>query len=384
MNIYLVGGAVRDKLMGYAPNDLDYVVTDVSAEEMIEQGFQRVGNSFSVFLHPETKAEYALPRGQNLTEDLFCRDLTINAMAMDSSGKLIDPFHGSKDLQNKVLRHVSDAFTEDPLRVLRLFRFKTLYPDFTIAPETIELTKTVVKSESYKSLDAERVFKELRTVLNAKKPSIFFDGLKASEGLDPFFTELKQLIDVPQNPLYHPEGDCWNHTMLVLDAAAKLTNNILVRYAALVHDLGKGITPKEILPKHIGHESTGIKLVQDFSKKIKVPNDWIEAAIIVTKFHLKVHRLQEMKPSTIVRMFYEMDAFRKPQLVDILALACQADELGKMKAATKAESDLIKCFEAIKEVSIKDVSPDLKGRDIKEAIMAKRVKIVAGLDLFHS
>lgn len=374
METYLVGGAVRDKLMGITPRDSDHVIIGATSEELKQLGYQEVGKSFNVFLHPETKEEYALPRGEDLVEDLSHRDLTINAMAMNEHGALVDPFHGSRDIEEKTLRHVSSHFADDLLRVYRIMRFKAQFPDFTIAPETQALLKDLVKTSEFKNVDPERVFLEMRKALGTPKPSLFFEGLKDMGALTPLFSELEALIDVPQNPVYHPEGDAWTHTMLVLDQGAKVTYELPVRYSCLVHDLGKGITPKKILPKHIGHEESGLKLVKDFGKRFRIPNEWLEASMVVTKFHLKVHRLKEMKASTIVRMFYEMDAFRKPHLVNILAQAAEADEMGKLKDKGEAESDLEAYFSIVRDVSSKDVVIQKQGKEVGEAIREERIR----------
>jgi len=271
---------------------------------------------------------------------------------------------------------VSGAVSEDPFRVYRVLRFKARYPSFSIAPETLALMKGIILSPEFKLIDPERMIKELKIVLSLPNPSIFFEGLKDIGGLFHFLQELEALIGVTQSPQYHPEGDAWTHTMLVLDKAALLTEDVLVRYAALVHDLGKGITPKEMLPRHIGHEDSGVKLVQKLSSRILAPNEWTEAAVVVTRFHLRVHRILEMKASSIIRMFYEMDAFRKPNLVKILSLATEADEMGKLKSAAPVSKYLEFCFDSVKEVSFKDIRPGLEGKAIGEAIQAERVRVL--------
>jgi tRNA nucleotidyltransferase (CCA-adding enzyme) len=376
MKIYAVGGAVRDKILGLKPKDFDYLIFDSSPEEMIRHGFFQVGISFPIFIHPKTKHEYAFPRGSTLEEDLSRRDLTINSMALDENENLIDPHGGAKDLENKILRHTSSAFAEDPFRVYRLFRFQARFPHFTVAPETLDLARGIVKTSEFKDLSPERLIKELGIVLSLPKPSIFFEGLKSIGALSVFFPELEALIDVPQSEKYHPEGDAWIHTMMVLDCASDLSSDLLVRYAALVHDLGKGITPKEILPRHLGHETSGMELVEEMGERISAPNDWTEAALVVTRFHLRVHRLEEMKASSIVRMFYEMDAFRKPHLVEILSLACKADEMGKLKDQGAAADLLSLYFGSIKNISFKDLKPGLEGKAIGEEIRAERVRVL--------
>ena len=285
-------------------------------------------------------------------------------------------YGGAQDLENKIIRHVSDAFKDDPFRVYRVMRFKARFPNFNIAPETIDLMKEIINTSSFKSISPDRIIKELRVVLSLPKPSLFFEGLKDLKALYCFFPELEKLINVPQSLKYHPEGDAWTHTMLVLDQAASLTDNILVRYSCLVHDLGKGITPIEELPRHIDHEKTGIKLVEELSQRILAPNDWVEAAIVVTKFHLKIHRILEMKASSIIRMFYEMDAFRKPHLIHILSVACQADEMGKLKTFSPESTYLENYFNLVKDVSINDINEGMIGKDIGEAIRQKRINLL--------
>lgn len=372
MKFFLVGGAVRDKLMGVDPKDRDYVVVNGSAEELKKLGLDEVGQKFPIFIHPKTRDEYALARKETLEEDLSHRDLTMNAIAESRDGKLIDPFGGINDIQNKIIRHVVPGFAEDPLRVFRVARFATKYADFTIAPETIELMKEVVQTPEFLQIAPERVFNELKLALSYEQPSRFFKVLKEVGGLRHFFEEIAQLIDVPQNEKYHPEGDAFIHTMLVLDHASILSVDLKVRFSALVHDLGKGATPKKTLPKHIGHEARGIDLVKRISRRLLIPNDWLELALIVTKQHLKVHRLQEMKASTIVDMFYEMDAFRKPYLVNQLALACNADNLGKLRKDYPQGNLLKEYFEVIK------VSPhfpsQLQGRAIADEIRLQRIQ----------
>lgn len=398
MKIYLVGGAVRDKLLGMDSKDKDYVVVGSSRDEMLQAGFEEVGKAFPVFLHPENKCEYALARKEKknynsstnphcnfdfevkdvtLEEDLWRRDLTINAIAAETDNSnldsIIDPYGGVEDLINKVLRHVSDAFIEDPLRVLRVARFAAKLPDFKIAEETLELMKDIVKSEEFKSLSEERVLIEMMKALETEKPSIFFEVLKDIDGLKYFFPELHNLIDVPQNPTYHPEGDCWVHTMLVLDKASEF-KDMRITFAALAHDLGKGITPEEILPAHHNHEEEGVPLVEEFCKRLKVPNNLRDCAKIVTRYHLKVHRIKEMTPNSIVKMFYNMDAFRNEHYIPVLARACEADDFGKLKGKVDQGILLEKYFDVVKDVSFKDIRQDLKGEAIGNEIRAERVR----------
>lgn len=379
MKIFQVGGAVRDSLLGVPPKDRDWIIVDTTESELLEKGFQKVGLGFPVFLHPITREEHVLLEDGDLRRDLERRDLTINAMAIDESGALLDYFGGQNDLQQKILRHTSASFEEDPLRVLRVARFRARYPEFSIAPETMSLMRQIAGSIGYQAILSERIFTELRLALKSARPSVFFEVLKSVNALKPHFKELNDLIDVPQRALYHPEGDCWTHTMLVLDQAATLTEDLPTRFAALVHDLGKGVTPKKILPKHIAHEENGLPLVKDFSSRLRVPNDWLESALVVTKFHLRVHRLREMKASTIVRMFYEMDAFRKPHLVEILALACEADNLGKLRPTYEEGALLRRFFKAAQVVRAGDLVSVFGGAKLGEAIREERIKAVKSL-----
>lgn len=379
MKVYLVGGAVRDKLRGQEPRDKDYVVVGADAQEMIEKGYQKVGQSFEVFLHPKTREEYALSRGKTILDDLKSRDLTINAMAIDENDEIVDPYGGRKDLEQKILRHVSEKFIDDPLRVFRVARFQTYYPDFKIAVETLSLMRKVVKTKVFSETSSERIFHEMKFSLNSTKPSLFFEVLRNVDGLKLFFPELEKLIGVPQVEKYHPEGDCWTHTMLALDYSSKITHDVIIRFCVLVHDLGKGLTPKDILPKHIGHEKRGVDLVKKFCQRLRIPKKWEEASIVVTEFHLKLHRIMEMNPKSIVRMFYEMDAFRKPDLIKILTQACEADEMGKFNEEYSQGKVFGEYFNLVRGVSAKDVKKDLKGKALGCEIRSERVRRLQSL-----
>jgi tRNA nucleotidyltransferase (CCA-adding enzyme) len=401
--IYLVGGAVRDLLLGRKPNDRDYVLVGYTEKEMLDEGYKRVGNSFPVFLHPVMGDEYALARREKkvvgedshtafecetqdvtLEEDLQRRDLTINALAiprpkMDQGfvkELVIDPYDGLDDIKNKVLRHVSPAFAEDPLRVLRVAKFAARFPDFTIAPETIELMKALVNTNGFKELSTERVYKEMSAALKYETPSIFFNVLKEVGGLEHFFPEIHKLIDVPQRPEYHPEGDCYIHTMLVLDHAAKVDSKYRdeIVFAALLHDLGKGITPVELLPAHHDHEHSGVPLVEKFCERFLVSRQLKSAALTVTRHHLRVHRISEANPKSAVRMFYEINAFRAPHLIEILARACECDDLGKNMKEVLQGKLLEEYFNHVKDVGVLDVRPRLVGKAVGEKIREIRVK----------
>tara|TARA_R110002049_G_scaffold22524_4_gene80636 strand:- start:167 stop:1393 length:1227 start_codon:yes stop_codon:yes gene_type:complete len=346
MKTYLVGGAVRDKLLGLTIKDRDWVVVGSSPEEMIAQGFQPVGKDFPVFLHPKTHEEYALARTERKTapgykgfvvhaapdvtleEDLARRDLTINAIAQAEDGSLIDPFHGQRDIQNKILRHVSPAFVEDPVRVLRIARFAARF-GFSIADETLILIKNMVSAKELDHLVPERVWQELEKALAATQPSLFFMALREAGALKSLFPEVDNLFGVPQVPKWHPEIDTGVHVMMVIDQAAKLTDDIAVRFAALCHDLGKATTPADILPQHNGHEARSIKLTQTLCQRIRVPKDIETLALKVAEYHTHVHLLFELRPATILQVIEALDAFRRPERFEQYLLAGEADFRGR-------------------------------------------------------
>jgi tRNA nucleotidyltransferase (CCA-adding enzyme) len=349
MKIYLVGGAVRDKLLGLPVQDRDHVVVGGTPDEMVAQGFKPVGADFPVFLHPVTKEEYALARTERksghgykgfkvyaapdvtLEDDLKRRDLTINAMAEDEQGKLVDPFGGAEDLRNGVLRHVSDAFAEDPVRILRVARFAARYAKwgFHVAHGTNQLMHRMVESGEADHLVAERVWTELERALGEDKPSRFFEVLRGCGALARLFPEIDALFGVPQPEQHHPEVDTGVHVMLVLDAAAKLSPDTRVRFAALMHDLGKGNTPREEWPQHIGHEERGTELVKNFCQRFRVPNEHRDLALIAARFHAHCHKIAELRPATVVDTLESMDAFRRPERVDLFVTACEADFRGR-------------------------------------------------------
>ena len=349
MNIYLVGGAVRDKLLGLPVQDRDHVVVGGTPDEMVAQGFKPVGADFPVFLHPVTKEEYALARTERksghgykgfkvyaapdvtLEDDLKRRDLTINAMAEDEQGELVDPFGGAEDLRNGVLRHVSPAFAEDPVRILRVARFAARYAKwgFHVAHGTNQLMRQMAESGEVDHLVAERVWTELDRALGEDKPSRFFEVLRGCGALARLFPEIDALFGVPQPEKHHPEVDTGVHIMLVLDAAAKLSSDTRVRFAALMHDLGKGNTPKQEWPQHIGHEERGVELVKNFCQRFRVPNEHRDLALIAARFHAHCHKIAELRPATVVDTLEAMDAFRRPERVDLFVTACEADFRGR-------------------------------------------------------
>ena len=350
MEIYLVGGAVRDKLMGFTPTERDWVVVGARPQDLESQGYKQVGKDFPVFLHPQTHEEYALARTERKTrpgykgfsvhaspevtllEDLQRRDLTINAIAEDEHGRLIDPFGGVQDIENKILRHVSPAFTEDPVRILRLARFAARFAHlgFTVAPETNELMKQMVANGEVDALVPERVWKEMERALAMPAPQRFFETLRACGALAKLFPELEALYGVPQPEQYHPEVDTGVHTMMVLEQATALSSDTQVRFAALVHDLGKGITPKEQWPKHLEHEEKGVPLVENLCNRYRLPNDYRALAVHVARYHLHYHKALELRPNSILKLLQNIDALRKPQRFEQFLLACEADARGRL------------------------------------------------------
>lgn len=349
MKVYLVGGAVRDKLLNYPSQEMDWVVVGARPEELEAQGYLPVGKDFPVFLHPETKEEYALARTERkvgpgyagfefhaspdvtLEQDLLRRDLTINAMAMDEHGQLIDPYGGLQDLEAKVLRHVSDAFREDPVRVLRVARFAARYHHlgFRVAPETMMLMREMVDSGEVDYLVAERVWREMQQALSEDNPEIFFQVLRECGALQRILPEIDNLFGVPQPARYHPEIDTGLHTMLSLQQAVKLSDKVRVRFAVLVHDLGKAATPKHVLPQHIGHEERGVPLIKGLCERIAVPNDCRDLALLVSKYHTHCHRAKELRPATVLRTLEALDAFRRPERFEEFLLCCEADARGR-------------------------------------------------------
>ncbi|MDP3818430.1 MAG: multifunctional CCA addition/repair protein [Methylotenera sp.] len=398
MQIYLVGGAVRDELLGLAVKDKDYVVVGSTPEEMESAGFKRVGKDFPVFLHPQTHDEYALARTERKTargykgftvdasvdvtleEDLARRDLTINAIAKDSVGKLIDPYKGLADIQSKTLRHVSDAFAEDPVRILRAARLSARFSDFSVAPETNQLMQKMVDAGEVDALVAERVWQELAKGLMEEKPSRMFDVLRACGALQKILPELDKLWGVPQPPQHHPEIDTGVHVMMVIDYAAKQNFSLAVRFSALMHDLGKGETPFEVLPRHIGHEERSMRLLKDICKRLRVPNDCKELAQIVAKFHGKLHQSLQMRPSTLLDFLIELDAIRQPARFKEFIKACEADSRGRAgfeNSTTPAADLMIKVLEAASSIDAGLVASEFtEPEKIKKAVFEARLKAV--------
>jgi len=394
---YLVGGAVRDKLLNIKSYDQDYVVVGSSVEEMLSLGFAQVGKDFPVFLHPKTKEEYALARTEKkvgagytgftcnasklvtIEEDLLRRDLTINAMALATNGKLIDPYQGQKDLENRVFRHVSDAFIEDPLRVLRVARFAARYHSygFSIAEETMALMSKIAQGNELLALSSERIFTELNKSLLEAHPEIFFETLRACGALKKLLPELDILWGIPNPALWHPEICSGIHTMMVLQQAVKLSNKPEVRFAALCHDVGKGLTPKSDWPSHRGHEKSGLPILKKMCERIKAPNTYQNLAFKVCEYHLHSHKAFELKPSTILKVFNALDVWRKPEQFSDFVIACTADMRGRTGFETKEypQADYLQqCLDAANTVTAKMfVEQGLKGKEIKEAIEKERL-----------
>lgn len=395
MQVYIVGGAVRDELLGLPVKDQDYVVVGSTAEQMIAAGYKPVGKDFPVFLHPNTHEEYALARTERKTaagykgftvhaspevtleEDLARRDLTINSMAKsvstesaDKNGQIIDPFNGLADIQSKTLRHVSDAFAEDPVRILRIARFAARFADFTVAPETNKLMQQMVAAGEVDALVPERVWQELAKGLMEQKPSRMFEVLRDCGALQKILPELDRLWGVPQPPQHHPEIDTGVHVMMVIDYAAKQNFNLPVRFAALMHDLGKGTTPADVLPRHIGHEIRSVDLLKDVCKRLRVPNDCKELAHIVAKFHGKLHQASKMRSETLLEFLMELDAIRQPARFADFLKACEADSRGRtgLESCDLPEAELLKF--ALKKVLSIDAGEIAKSIESPEKIKA--------------
>jgi tRNA nucleotidyltransferase (CCA-adding enzyme) len=401
MLTYVVGGAVRDELLGLPGQDKDHVVVGATPEQMTQLGYKPVGKDFPVFLHPQTHEEYALARTERKTakgykgfqvfaspevtleEDLARRDLTINAIARDEQGNLIDPFNGIADIHHKTLRHVSEAFAEDPVRILRAARFSAKFTEFSIAPETMALMKAMVLDGEVDALVAERVWQELAKGLMEKQPSRMFEVLRTCGALQKIFPELDRLWGVPQPAQHHPEIDTGVHVMLVVDYAAKQGFSLPVRFAALTHDLGKGTTPAHILPKHIAHEERSVSLLKDVCKRLRVPNDCKELAHIVAKFHGKLHQAMQMKPETLLKFLMELDAIRQPARFKEFLKACEADTRGRTgleHSPTPAADRMLKVLEAAMTVDAGKVAQSLTGTEqIKAAVFEARLDAVKNL-----
>jgi tRNA nucleotidyltransferase (CCA-adding enzyme) len=371
MEIYAVGGAVRDALLGLEVHDCDWVVVGASPEELLALGYLPVGKDFPVFLHPNTRQEYALARTERKTalgykgfqfhyapdttleEDLRRRDLTINAIARAADGRLIDPYGGQADLHAKSFRHVSDAFAQDPVRILRVARFAARFTDFTVAPSTNALMQSMVQAGEVDALVAERVWQELARGLNAEKPSRMFDVLRNCSALERLLPELNRLWGVPQPAEHHPEIDTGVHVMMVLDYAAAQGYSLGVRFACLMHDLGKGTTASELLPRHLGHEGRSVQLLEQICQRLRVPKDIAELAQVVAREHGNVHRSLTLNAAAILRLLERCDALRKPERFEQALQACECDargRLGKQHEAYPQKARLLSCLQAARNV----------------------------------
>lgn len=403
MQVYLVGGAVRDQLLHIDIYDKDWVVVGSSPEQMLATGFTPVGKDFPVFLHPKTKQEYALARTERKTgagytgfacyyapdvtleEDLARRDLTINAIAQDNAGKLIDPYGGQRDLHNRLLRHVSDAFIEDPLRVLRVARFaaKFAHLGFTIADETMELMKQITQSGELQHLTAERVWQEWQKSLATQHPEIFISALRQCGALKVVLPELDLLFGVPQPEKWHPEIDTGVHTLMVAAQAAKISSSIAVRFAAQVHDLGKGVTPKSEWPSHKMHCHTGINIIKALCDRVRIPNECKELALLVCEQHSNIHRAAELKPSTKLKILDKLDAWRKPERLQDVLLCCQADHAGRLgcEETPYPQRDIfLKAYQGALSIDVQQVIRDgFQGKAIKEELDKRRIAAISAV-----
>lgn len=401
IQVYLVGGAVRDQLLHLPVKDRDWVVVGATPDDLLAQGYQQVGREFPVFLNPKTKEEYALARTERkagsgytgficefspnitLQEDLLRRDLTINAIAQDVEGNLHDFYGGIEDLNQRILRHVSPAFVEDPLRVLRVARFAARYHSlgFTIAPETLRLMKQLTKQGELAHLTAERVWLETEKALLEKNPEIYFHTLRQVGALKVLFPELEALIGVPNPAKYHPEIDSFIHTMLVLQQAVLLTENTnyhksAVRFAAICHDLGKARTPKEILPHHYGHEKAGLEPTRKLCKRFKLPSTIQEFAELCCEYHTLVHKAFELRPETVIKLFNRLDVWRKPRRFEELLLVCLADSRGRTgftQVEYPQKDYLWQLYEAALAVDVKQVIADgFEKQGIRDELTKRR------------
>ncbi len=396
MKIYLVGGAVRDQLLEYPVKEKDWVVVGATVDEMLALNYQQVGKDFPVFLHPQTKDEHALARTERntapgykgfevhasadvtLEDDLIRRDLTINAIAQDEAGNIIDPYNGQADLKAKLLRHVSPAFSEDPVRILRVARFAARYAHlgFKVAEETSALMQKMVADGEVNALVAERVWQEFYKALGERNPEVFIETLKKCDALKIILPEIDALFGVPQPEQHHPEIDTGIHTLMVLQQSARLSPDPATRFAALCHDLGKALTPKENWPSHHGHEAKGKKPVRELCQRLRIPNDFKDLALITAEFHLHVHRAFEIKKTTLLTTIEKLDGMRKPQRYEAFLIACTADIRGRTGYENHPYPqadyyrDALKIIKSINIQALKDAG--LQGREMADAINKAR------------
>ena len=399
MQVYLVGGAVRDEQLGIPVSERDWCVVGATPDEMTDLGYRQVGKDFPVFLHPDSKEEYALARTERKTaagyhgfefdtapdvsieDDLGRRDLTINAIAKDLQGNIVDPFNGVGDIENRVLRHVSEAFVEDPVRVLRVARFAARFSalGFRVAPETMRLMRSMVDDGEVDALVQDRVWKETERALAGEKSRVYFEVLRECGALRILFPEVDALFGIPQPEKWHPEIDTGLHVMMVLDQAEKLSPDLEVRFAALVHDLGKATTDKRKLPSHPGHEKRGVKLIRSLSKRMPVPKSCRDLGILVAEFHTHCHRAFDLRASTILRVLESSDAFRRPERFEQMLLACEADARGRkgLEERDYAQADLFRgAFNAARAVDAGAIAASHEGDEIAGAIRRSRLEAI--------
>lgn len=386
MKVYLVGGAVRDRLLGLSKADHDWVVVGATAGEMLAQGYTQVGRDFPVFLHPDTREEYALARterktapghtgfiihadpGVTLEEDLQRRDLTINAIAEDANGELIDPYGGTRDIADRVLRHVSPAFVEDPLRVLRVARFAARFArfGFRLAPETLGLMREIAASGELAHLPAERLWQECQTALREDSPVTFIRTLREAQALQALLPEIDALFGIPQPAQHHPEIDTGVHTLMVLEQATRLSTDPVVRFAALMHDVGKALTPPDNWPHHYGHERLGLPLIEAAGKRLRLPRDYLALARYTAAYHLQCHQALQLKAATLLTLLESLDAFRRPQHLQQFLLACEADSRGRQGCEEQPYPQAAYLNQLFQLASSLDIGALLQVRGVKQ------------------
>ncbi|WP_299492363.1 multifunctional CCA addition/repair protein [uncultured Shewanella sp.] len=400
MKIYLVGGAVRDTLLHLPVKDKDYMVVGSTPEEMLNLGYKQVGKDFPVFLHPKSQQEYALARTEKkvasgyggfdcyaaadvtLEQDLLRRDLTINAIAQDDAGTLFDPFGGIEDLNQKILRHVSPAFVEDPLRVLRVARFAARYhtQGFRIATETLALMTELSLSGELAALTPERVYQELDKALSTQTPHIFISVLRQCQALKVLFPEIDALFGIPQPEKWHPEIDTGIHTMMVLEQASKLSRDNAVRFAALTHDLGKALSPKADLPKHHGHGQKGLACIKQMCIRLRIPNHYRDLALLASDQHQNIHNITQLRAETLLNIFNKADFWRKPERVTQLGLICEADAKGRtgFEDTDYPQSQYLHdCYKSALSVSVQTIiEAGFQGAAIKQQLDIERIKAI--------
>jgi tRNA nucleotidyltransferase (CCA-adding enzyme) len=400
MQVYLVGGAVRDEQLGISHKERDWCVVGATPDELLADGYRQVGKDFPVFLHPKTSEEYALARTERKTapgyhgfafdfspdvsieDDLSRRDLTINAIAKDNDGNLVDPHGGLADIENRILRHVSDAFGEDPVRILRVAKFAARLSDlgFRISGETMTLMRNMVSAGEVDALVPDRVWKETEEALRGSNARIFFEVLRSCGALERLYPEIDRLFGVPQPAKWHPEIDTGLHTMMVLDQAKLLSGDLEIQFAALTHDLGKGTTPAAELPSHPGHEARGARLVREMADRLPVPRACRDLGIVVAEFHTHCHRALELQDKTILSVFEKTDAFRRPERFEQFLIACEADARGRtgLEDRRYPQADFLRgAFAAASAVDAGAIASQHEGSKIPAAIRKSRQQAVA-------